>query len=181
LLNNSSKYLHQIISISLFTGLRINELLNLKWVNVDFDNDVMRILNTDTFQTKTRRDRVIPLNSFLKSYLKELKNNFVDPNTDLITPRSESQMEYVICGKYGEKIGCVRKAYKRLLVRLGIEGVSLHTLRHTFASVCIMNYVDLYTIKEFLGHSRVTTTEIYTHISQEFKWSSIERLTDAIR
>jgi site-specific recombinase XerD len=40
-----------------------------------------------------------------------------------------------------------------------------------------MNNVDLYTIKEFLGHSRVTTTEIYTHINQEFKQSNIEKLT----
>jgi len=180
LLGNASKYLHQIITISLFTGLRINELLNLKWDHVDFGNNLIRISNTASFQTKTRRDRIIPMNSYLKTYLIEMKQNFVNPNTDLVSPRAPFQMGYVVCGKYGERIGCVRKAYKRLLAKLGIKDASLHTLRHTFASMCIMNNVDLYTIKEFLGHSRVTTTEIYTHISQEFKLSSIERLTGVI-
>ena len=68
ILNNASKYLHQIITISLFTGLRINELLNLKWEHIDFNNNLIRISNTNSFQTKTRRDRSIPLNSYLKQY-----------------------------------------------------------------------------------------------------------------
>ena len=70
----------------------------------------------------------------------------------------------------------MRKAYKRLLDKLDIQNASLHTLRHTFASMCVMNNVDLYTIKEFLGHSRVATTEIYTHVSQEYKLNSIEKV-----
>ncbi|MFC1771721.1 tyrosine-type recombinase/integrase, partial [Candidatus Margulisiibacteriota bacterium] len=98
------------------------------------------------------------------------------PNTDMVTPRTDFQGEYVICNRFGGRISCVRKAYKRLLDRLNIRKASLHTLRHTFASMCIMNNVDLYTIKEILGHSRVTTTEIYTHISQEFKLNSIEKI-----
>jgi len=177
LMDHGSKYLNQVITISLFTGMRINELLNLRWENVDFENNSIRISNTQLFQTKTRRDRHIPMNSHLKEYLIYLRDHFIDPNTDRVSPRAPFQMEYVVCGKHGERIGCVRKAYKRLLGRVGIGNASLHTLRHTFASMCIMNNVDLYTIKEFLGHSRVTTTEIYTHISQEFKQSSIERLT----
>lgn len=180
LLDNSSKYLHQIITISLFTGLRINELLNLKWENINFENNTIHISNNESFKTKTRKDRFIPLNSYLKTYLKEMHQNYIDPNTDSASPRKEYQKSYVLCGKYGEKISCVRKAYKRLLDRLSIENASLHTLRHTFASMCIMNNVDLFTIKEFLGHSRVTTTEIYTHISQEFKQNSIERISSIL-
>jgi len=141
----------------------------------------MKISNTQTFKTKTRRDRVIPLNSYLKSYLKEMNAHFVNPNTDMVSPRTPEQMAYVVCGKYGERIGCVRKAYKRLLTRLGVEGACLHTLRHTFASVCIMNNVDLYTIKEFLGHSRVTTTEIYTHSNLDLKQNNIERITNGVQ
>ena len=110
----------------------------------------------------------------------EMKNHFVDPNTDVLSVRADYQMTYLICSKSGGRIGCVRKAYKRMLNRLGVENASLHTLRHTFASMCVMNNVDLYTIKEFLGHSRVTTTEIYTHVSQEYKLNSIEKITSDI-
>jgi len=155
-----------------------NTRIDLKFSELD---NLIRISNTQSFQTKTRRDRILPMNSYLKKYLMEMESNFVDPNTDFVSPRAPFQSDYVICGKYGEKIGCVRKAYKRLLDRLEINNASLHTLRHTFASMCIMNNVDLYTIKEFLGHSRVTTTEIYTHISQKFKLKSIEKLTNAIQ
>ena len=162
--------MHQIITLSLFTGLRINELLNLKWDHVDLNRSVIAVTNGDTFSTKNSKDRVIPINSYLKQYLFEMKNHFVDPNTDHVSPRANFQMDYVICSKNGSRIGCVRKAYKRLLNRLGIENASLHTLRHTFASMCVMNNVDLYTIKEFLGHSRVTTTEIYTHVSGNIEW-----------
>jgi integrase len=99
------------------------------------------------------------MNSYLKTYLMGMKCNVVDPNTDRVIPRAPFQMEYVVCRKYGEKIGCVRKAYKRLLMKLGIQNACLHTLRHTFASMCIMNNVDLYTIKEFLGHSLASSNK----------------------
>ena len=180
LLGNASRYMHQIITISLFTGLRINELLNLKWEHINFEDSCLYIVNTDSFHTKTRRDRVLPMNSYLKQYIMMMKKQYVDPNTDRLSARTEAQTQYLISAKDGGRVGCVRKAYKRLLNRLGIENASLHTLRHTFASLCIMNQVDLYTIKEFLGHSRVTTTEIYTHINQEHKLNNIEKLSGII-
>jgi len=59
---------------------------------------------------------------------------------------------------------------------LGIENVNIHTLRHIFASHCILNGIDILSVKEFLGHSRVTTTEIYTHLNQTFKSDQIQKL-----
>eukprot|EP01047_Picozoa_sp_COSAG01_P042271 COSAG01_NODE_3683_length_5800_cov_3.276267_2_plen_358_part_00 len=176
LLNNASKYMHQIITILLFTGLRINECLNLRWQDIHFENNNLHVANHDTFQTKSKQDRIIPMTSHLKNYLTHLKSHYIDPNTDQVTPRTPSQMTYVICSKQGQRIACVRKAYKRLLKRLKIQNASLHTLRHTFASMCIMQHVDVYALKEFLFFNDTATTEIYTHINHSYKLKNIQKL-----
>ena len=137
--------MHQIITILLFTGLRINECLNLRWQDIHFENNNLHGANHDAFQTTSKQDRIIPMTSHLKNYLTHLKSHYIDPNTDQVTPRTPSQMIVVICSKQGQRIACVRKAYKRLLKRL-----SLHTIRHTFASMCIMQHVDVDVLKEFL-------------------------------
>lgn len=175
MLSNASNHIKQVIVISIYTGLRINELLNLKWENVDFENNVIKVIQSATFKTKNRRERFVPIHPNLKSYLEYLKLHFVDPQTDKITPRNEYQQEYVLCLKAGVPIQSVRKSFSGLLRKLDIQNATLHTLRHTFASMCVMNSVDLYTIKEFLGHSKITTTEIYTHVSQGHKQKSIKR------
>ena len=82
----------------------------------------------------------------------------------------------MICHKDGRRLQSVKKSFLRLLRRCDIQDASLHTLRHSFASYCVMHNIDLYTVKEFLGHSQITTTEIYAHISHEFKQKNIEKL-----
>jgi integrase len=176
MLQHASAYQKQIIIISIFTGLRISELLHLKWENIDFDRNIIQILNDADFKTKTRKDRVIPLHSAIKSYLLYLKDHFIDSKTDTISSRTSSQRKYVICNTLGNPVKSVRKAFSSLLKKLNITDASLHTLRHTFASICVMNNIDLYTIKEFLGHTQITTTEIYAHISQDFMKKNIEKL-----
>jgi len=87
----------------------------------------------------------------------------------------------VICKPDGSKISSIKKAFRRLLERLHIPNASLHTLRHTFASNCVMNGVDLYTVKELLGHSSIKTTEIYAHLSSQFKQAAIEKIVQMPR
>jgi site-specific recombinase XerD len=176
MISNSSKHLKQVITISIYTGLRINELLNLKWENIDFENNVIKVIQSATFKTKNRRERYVPIHPNLRTYLVYLRNHFIDPQTDKVSTRNEEQQVYILCSKYGFPIKCVRKSFVNLLRKLNIKNTMLHTLRHTFASMCVMNNVDLYTIKEFLGHSKITTTEIYTHINQTHKHSSIQKI-----
>tara|TARA_Y100000591_G_C21814771_1_gene689998 strand:- start:532 stop:1653 length:1122 start_codon:yes stop_codon:yes gene_type:complete len=172
----SSHYLRQIIMIGLNTGMRIGEILHLEWKHVNMTQHHIIVANTDSFHTKNRKDRMIPINSELQSYFNMLKNTFIHPSTDQPTPRTKHQMKYVICQPTGEPIASVKKSFRRLLKRLNIQNASIHTLRHTFASNCVMNGVDLYTVKEFLGHQRISTTEIYAHLSNEFKKKSIEKI-----
>ena len=176
LMTNSSFYLKQIIVIALNTGLRVSELLNLQWSHIDFEKNIIQVANTDEFNTKNKRDRIIPINSTLLPYLLKLKTIFIEPSTDRKTPRQPHQMKYVICNQAGSKINRVAKAYMRLLKKLNINNAVIHTLRHTFASNCVMNGVDLYTVKSFLGHKDIKTTEIYAHLSNEFRQSAIEKI-----
>jgi integrase len=177
MLTNTSNYLRQVLMIGLYTGMRIKEMLNLKWSQIDFNRQIITIQNTDTFKTKSRKERVVPLNSELKNYLLELRDVFIDPKSDNKYPREISQKTYVICAKTGAPIACVRKAFSRFLKKLKISNATLHTLRHTFASHCVMSGVELYAVKHFLGHSRVTTTEIYAHLSQRHQQTAIEKLS----
>jgi integrase len=177
LLSESSNHLMQVITIGIYTGMRIGEILNLRWEQIDLEKGTLIITSTETFRTKTRKERPIYLNSHLKKYFEWLKNRFIDPRSDEITIRTRYQKAYVICSADGSPLRNVRKAYNKLLNKLGIKGGTLHTLRHTFASHCVMNGVDLYTVKEFLGHSRVTTTEIYAHLSQKHKRHAIEKIS----
>mgnify|MGYP003972117855 CR=1 FL=1 len=74
-------HLKQVIVIATFTGLRINELLNLKWENIDFDKSVIKIIQSATFKTKNRRERIISMHPDLKEYLLYLSTHFIDPQT----------------------------------------------------------------------------------------------------
>ena len=177
MLENASNHLKQIVIISIFTGLRIGELLNLKWAHIDFENNVIRVTQSATFKTKTKRERCIPIHSRLSASLMYLQENHIDPRTNKVKPRTDQQKTYVICNRGGEQIFSVQKSFRRLLKKLNIQNASLHTLRHTFASMCMMNNVSLYVVKEFLGHSCITTTEIYTHANQEFQKTNMEKLS----
>lgn len=175
-MESASAYLKQVITLFVLTGMRASELLNLKWEHVDFANNTVRVANTVTFTTKNKKDRIIPMNIHLRKTLIYLYDHYIDPNLDIASERQPYQRTYVLCSRDGSRIVCVRRAFTRLMDRLNIKGVNLHTLRHTFASHCVLNGVDILTIKEFLGHSRVTTTEIYTHLNQMFKSDQIQKL-----
>ena len=172
----SSQYVKQIIMIGLNTGMRIGEILNLQWDHIDLKNNRIVVSNTDTFSTKNKKDRPIPINSELKSYLEMLQVTYMHPSTGKSYPRSAKQMKYVICKADGAPIKSVKKSYRALLHRLGIKSACIHTLRHTFASNCVMSGVDLYTVRDFLGHASIKMTEIYAHLSHQFKQDAIEKI-----
>lgn len=176
LLPESSSYLKQIIIISLNTGMRIGEVMNLRWKHIDLDANIIHVSNTESFKTKNGKDRQIQINSNLRNYLIQNQNYFITPSSDQIALREAHQKEYVICHEDGSPIAKPTKAFKNLLARLGINDASLHTLRHTFASQLVMKGVSLPTVKEFLGHQDIKTTMIYVHLSENHKKDAIEQL-----
>jgi len=142
-----------ILELMYASGLRVSEAVNVKLSDIDLDAG---ILTTTGKGSKTRR---VPVGSsaveWLKSYLTlrrkkeniEVQNLFVTP---LGRPINR-QIIYDFVREYAEKCG--------------LEGVSPHTLRHSFATHLIQNRADIRSVQQMLGHSDISTTQIYTHIT----------------
>lgn len=158
LLRNASPYVQDLIRFGLNTGLRIGEIFGLQWANVDLEKSILNV-----FAPKTQKSRAVPINSDARKVLKYWalgrRNEFVFYNPETGTPFVDLK------GGFG--LAC-RKA--------GIEGVTWHTLRHTFASRLVDRGVDIVTVQQLLGHSTVTVTMRYTHTNLDSKRAAVARL-----
>ncbi|MCL5028313.1 MAG: tyrosine-type recombinase/integrase [Bacteroidetes bacterium] len=151
--------------IAYYTGMRQDELANLKWDHINFEFSNIIIKNTDEFVTKSKRERIIPISKNILPLLNELKNT--------------EHSDYVITNENGYKYHpatfshvfkyAVRKA------RLSDE-IHFHSLRHSFASNLVRKGVSLYVVKELLGHSEIKTTQIYSHLDSSNLIAAIEKL-----
>mgnify|MGYP004469506429 FL=1 len=140
------------------TGMRISELTNLKLSQVDFDDDIVRVLG------KGKKERTIPLNDTaifaLKEYINDYRPFLLKLNTS----------EYIFINNFGNKIS--RQGFFKILKKLCVKAeinkeVSPHTLRHSFATHLLNNGADLRIIQELLGHENLVTTEIYAHLQNQ--------------
>jgi site-specific recombinase XerD len=148
------QHLKEIVLFAANTGVRVSELINIAWADVDFHNMTVRIANKDDFQTKTKRERTIPLNETAYDVLSGL----------------ERKGEYVFCRKDGVKRDkhYVCRSFKAAVRKAGLgEGYSFHSLRHTFASLLVQKGISLYIVQKLLGHSNIKTTEIYAYLAPE--------------
>lgn len=173
---SASKHLMQIIQIGLYTGMRIGEMLNMKWEHIDWHRNMIHVVNTKDFSTKNKKDRSIPTHKNLKFYLEWLCNYRICPTTDRLFPRESKHRHYVITNAEGTNFERIGLSYRHLMKKLQIPDATLHTLRHTFASRCIMSGADLVTVRDLLGHSDIRTTMIYAHINDEHRQRAIKRL-----
>jgi len=136
-----------IIDIFYMTGVRLSELINIKISDIDFSNSQMKVLG------KRKKERMIPLTNTLLNQIKIFSqkksiNLLLFTNFEGLT-LSPKQV-YNLVNKY---IGMVTSLDKK----------SPHILRHTFATHMLNNGADINAIKEILGHSNLSATQIYTH------------------
>ena len=143
----TNKLTKDLISFLIFTGCRKGEALNLKWDDVDIQNNVIAIKGT-----KTKYDRYIPVSKPLKELL-----NGVERKADCL---------YVF-NKNGVKISNFRKSFITACRNAGIKDLHIHDLRHVFASKMVMNGTSLYITGELLGHRTTQMTKRYSHLVPE--------------
>ena len=168
---------HLFILLTLYTGLRIGEVCGLKWKDIDFEKETLKvertILRIKSNGSKTKlvasipktitSKRMIPLPSFIIPLLK--KQDIIPEN--YILSRSNKL--------YDPRI--LEDSFKRLLKKLNIQSSHFHALRHTFATRCIEAKVDIKTLSELLGHSSIEITlKTYVHTSDTLKKESIHHL-----
>jgi excisionase family DNA binding protein len=157
LLAKAAPHLRPFLVGLLNTGARRNELLTLRWENVDLERGTILLRHT-----KAGRDRLIPINGTLAATLAELK--------------AESRGAYVFVGPKGRPVGTIRRAFENACRRAGLVGLRIHDLRHTFATRLVRRGVDIVTAQALLGHSNVTITQRYVHTGEDAKREAVRRL-----
>lgn len=140
------------------SGLRISELVNLKIQDIDLEEDIVRVTG------KGSKMRIVPIGDYAIHYLKLYINEY----RSLLMKSKIS--DYLFLNSRGDRISrqAMFKIIKQIIRDKNIKkDVSPHTLRHSFASHMLENGADLRSIQELLGHSDISTTQIYTHISNK--------------
>jgi integrase len=160
-------WLRDVVVIALCTGMRLGEIVHLKWEDVDFARECINLENSGEFLLKTRKPRTIPLNKIALEVLKRLFHQgplvFTDAQGNSLDERR------------------VSRKFKEHVRRAGLsEKIHFHTLRHTGASWLVQSGVPLSFVKEILGHSSIQTTMIYAHSTMDHLRESVSRLDSYI-
>ena len=149
-----------IIHLILNSGLRISEVRNLKISDFDFKNNSFLIFG------KGNKERMGYLNKITKEAIFKYLNL-----RNSITPDLECDEDILFLGKFNRRLA-VRNIEKRIDIAYEKAGLdskiyTVHTLRHTCATLLYQSGIDIRTIQEILGHVQIDTTEIYTHLHDE--------------
>lgn len=140
------------------TGLRVSELVNLKYTQLNLNQGVVRIVG------KGNRERLIPLGEEAVRWLREFLGG---PRGEILLDRSS---EYLFPTRRGDRM--TRQAFWHIIKRYARKSnidkeLSPHTLRHAFATHLLNHGADLRVVQMLLGHSDLSTTQIYTHVARE--------------
>lgn len=159
LTNHFSYRNRAMLELMYATGLRVSELINLKLNNIDLDMAIVKTMG------KGEKERIIPIGDYallaVKEYLDHHRSEMFKHN---------NYNDYLFLNNHG-KIMTRQGFFKIIKEQAKIGGIkkdfSPHTLRHSFATHLLKYGADLRVIQELLGHSSISSTQIYTHLSNE--------------
>ncbi len=155
--NNLTPLQHVIMELLYSCGLRVSELVNLKLNDIDLASKYVRCFG------KGSKERIIPIGETAKQVVKEYL-----PHRDLIIKKYNLNTKRLLILENGRMI--TRQDVYTFIHTQGKvihKNISPHTLRHSFATHLLENGADLRIVQELLGHSDVSTTQLYTHISKK--------------
>lgn len=147
-----------IIELLYATGLRVSELTSLEVNQINYSGREIKVVG------KGNKERIVYFGEYceeiLKLYLRSYRNKLLNGNRN----------DYLLLNKDGNPLSSrgVELIINKIIKELALKhNVSPHTLRHTFATDLLNNGADLKSVQELLGHSSLSTTQIYTHITNE--------------
>jgi site-specific recombinase XerD len=153
-----------IILFGIYTGCRLNEILNLQWKDIDLKEKVIFIRNKEDFKTKTGKTRLIPFGEKLYSVINTMLQ--IDKNVIKLYSPETYLFSKPDNGKYSDSYTTHR--FKHYIRKAGLpEKFHLHCLRHTFITNCIKSGINVNYVQTLAGHSNLKTTLGYTHIGIE--------------
>ena len=142
-----------IIEMLYASGVRVSELVNIKYDDIDFNNRRIRVLG------KGNKERIVYYGEYAEDVLKEY-----------IATHDRNRENYLFTNSKGDKITDrgIRYIIDKIMSKLAVKvHVTPHVLRHTFATDMLNNGCDIKVVQELLGHSSLKTTEVYTHVTNE--------------
>lgn len=154
-----------ILELFYSTGIRRREMVNLNVYDIDLQNEELRIN-----QGKGRKDRIVPVGKtacyWVNKYLREARNRYIFHSKRGLTIEKMKDSALFV-GQFGRRLKVTGLSEMlALYTRHMFPGrrVLCHSLRHTFATHMLRNGADIRAVQEMLGHARIKTTQIYTHV-----------------
>lgn len=157
-----------LLEIMYATGMRVSETIDLKMQDVHVDLKLIKVLG------KGSKERLVPVTQFALNWLQKYEEQVRNP----LLLKKGKNIENVFLNNRGGALTrqAVWQIIKRYCKMAGIEkDVTPHTLRHTFATHLLENGADLRVVQEILGHSDISTTQIYTNLTQKHILSVYEK------
>lgn len=156
-------HLRPLVIVALNTGLRRGELLGLKWGDVNLTGKILTVTGASAKSGHTRR---VPLNREAMNILTAWQARQGKPGASAL----------VFPGRDGERMWSISTSWESVMKLAGLKNFRLHDCRHHFASKLVQAGVDLYTVKELLGHSEVAMTERYSHLAPDNLRVAVEKV-----
>ena len=159
-LNDAFSYRNKaMLELMYSSGLRVSELLNLEVNNIDFNMNLVRVFG------KGSKERIVPIDDIATKYLSE----YITIYRNTLLKNKESDVLFL--NSRGDKL--TRQGFFKILKTIAREKgikkeLSPHTLRHSFATHLLNHGADLRSIQTMLGHENIETTQIYTHVSDNY-------------
>ncbi|MCZ6704071.1 MAG: tyrosine-type recombinase/integrase, partial [Ignavibacteria bacterium] len=169
LMGTQNTLLEGLFTLGFYTGLRLGELVNMKWKWINSKQGFITVLSDQNFMNKGKKDRIIPMTSVVKDIINQKSKTVTNVDNE------EYLFTRIPCVKLNEDY--VSRNFKKAVRKVNLNGkVHFHTLRHSFASNLVQSGVDLYVVKELLGHEDVRTTQIYSHLQSGNLFNAIKLL-----
>lgn len=162
LMKSDNQMLRYIIPMLILTGARKREVLDAKWVDIDFERRVWRIPTT-----KSGRPRHVPISEGAMRILKSVPRYADCP---WIFPNPKTKKPFV----------SIFASWKTARTNAGLPEVRIHDLRHSFASFLVNAGRSLYEVQKILGHAEIKTTQRYAHLRQETLLDAANAAVDAL-
>ena len=154
-----------IVLCAFATGMRLSEIVTLQWHQIDTDRKIINVQNSDTFTTKSKKCRIIPMNDMVFEIMERRKKERV---CDFVF-HSDGR-------RYLEDH--ISKVFKKYVVKSGVNSkLHFHSLRHGFCSVLVQRGVSLYEVQKLAGHSSPSVTQIYSHLQPEIMHESVNKIS----
>lgn len=160
ILNPSGKRDRAILETLYSSGLRVSELVGLDLVDIDLDELYVRVMG------KGSKERIVPLGKIAKDAL----NDYIQSGRPFLQRKNDEKSPALFLNKSGKRLSTrsIRNIMNKYVELLAMhQKVSPHTLRHSFATHLLGAGADLRSVQELLGHVKLSTTQVYTHLSRD--------------